>query len=52
MESILAFPGILPDNWVRVRDAVINPWISQMATGQETEPLEKRLEDWQKSQKK
>jgi len=52
LENILAFPGILPDNWVRVRDAVIRPWIEQTATGQETEPLEKRLEDWQKSQKK
>ena len=52
MENILAFPGILPDNWVKVRDGVINPWISQTAAGQETEPLDKRLEDWQKSQKK
>ena len=52
MESILAFPGILPDNWVKVRDGVIDPWILQTASGQETEPLEKKLEDWQNSQKK
>jgi hypothetical protein len=52
MENILAFPGILPDNWAKVRDGVIRPWIVQAASGQETEPLEKMLEDWQKSQKK
>jgi ABC-type glycerol-3-phosphate transport system substrate-binding protein len=52
MENILAFPGPLPDNWVKVRDAVIRPWIEQAAAGQESDPLEKKLEDWQKSQKK
>ncbi len=52
MENLLAFPDTLPDNWVRVRDAVIFPWIVQSAAGEETQPLEKRLEEWQDAQKK
>jgi hypothetical protein len=52
LESILAFPGLLPDNWAKVRDSVIVPWIAQTAAGQETQPLDKTLEEWQKAEKK
>jgi hypothetical protein len=52
MENLLAFPETLPDNWVKVRDNVVLPWIVDAASGGETPPLEKRLEDWQNAQKK
>jgi hypothetical protein len=52
MENLLAFPETLPDNWVKVRDNVVLPWIVDAASGGETPPLEKRLEDWQNVQKK
>ena len=52
LDSILTFPGLLPDNWVKVRDSVIVPWIAQTAAGQETQPLDKTLEEWQKAEKK
>jgi hypothetical protein len=52
MENLLTFPDTLPDNWVKVRDAVLLPWILDTASGEETQPLEKRLEDWQNAQKK
>ena len=52
MENLLAFPETLPDSWVKVRDNVVLPWIVDTASGGETAPLEKRLEDWQNSQKK
>ncbi len=51
-EGILAFPEILPDNWLAVRDQVIQPWIHASASGSEDQPLEKKLEDWAKSIKK
>jgi hypothetical protein len=37
---------------VKVRDTVVLPWILDTASGEETQPLEKRLEDWQNAQKK
>jgi hypothetical protein len=52
MENLLTFPDTLPDNWVKVRDSVVLPWILDTASGEETQPLEKRLEDWQNAQKK
>lgn len=52
LENILSFPGPLPDNWVKVRDSVIVPWIAQTAIGQETQLLDKKLDEWQKAQKK
>ena len=52
MENLLAFPDTLPDNWVRVRDAVVVPWMLDSASGKTTDTLEKRLQDWQDAQKK
>jgi hypothetical protein len=52
MENLLTFPETLPDSWVKVRDAVVLPWILDTAAGAETLALEKRLEDWQTAQKK
>jgi len=52
MENLLVFPDTLPDNWVRLKDAVVLPWILAVASGEETQTLEKRLEDWQNAQKK
>jgi hypothetical protein len=51
-ENLLLFPDTLPDNWVKVRDGVIEPWMLDSASGKDTEPLDKRLQDWQDSQKK
>ena len=50
-ENLLSFPETLPDSWLKVRD-VIHPWIIATAKGQETETLQKKLEEWQNSQKK
>jgi len=52
LDSILTFPGLLPDNWVKVRDSVVVPWIAQTASGKETQPLDKTLDEWQKAEKK
>lgn len=52
MESLLQFPDTLPDNWVKVRDGVIDPWIMDSASGKTTDTLEKRLQDWLDAQKK
>jgi ABC-type glycerol-3-phosphate transport system substrate-binding protein len=52
LDSILSFPGLLPDNWVKVRDSVVMPWIAQTASGQESRPLDKTLDEWQKAEKK
>ena len=52
MENLLAFPDALPDNWVKLKDGVVCPWILDTASGDETRSLEKRLEDWQNAQKK
>ena len=52
LDSILTFPGLLPDNWVKVRDGVVVPWIAQTASGKETQPLDKTLDEWQKAEKK
>ena len=52
MENLLTFPDTLPDNWVKLRDGVVLPWILDVASGEETGTLEKRLEDWQNAQKK
>ncbi len=52
MENLLTFPDTLPDNWVKLRDGVVVPWILDTASGNETQSLEKRLEDWQNAQKK
>ncbi|MGA2478809.1 MAG: ABC transporter substrate-binding protein [Spirochaetia bacterium] len=51
-ENLLVFPETLPDNWVRLRDGVIDPWIVQKSAGQESEDLDKVLADWQQAQKK
>ncbi len=50
-ENLLSFPETLPDSWLKVRD-VITPWIIATAKGQETETLQKKLEEWQNVQKK
>jgi ABC-type glycerol-3-phosphate transport system substrate-binding protein len=50
-ESMLVFPATLPDRWLVLRDEVIRPWIAQSAQGAEVRPLDKRLDEWQKSQK-
>jgi len=50
-ENLFSFPETLPDSWLRVRD-VIDPWIVATARGQETETLQKKLEEWQNAQKK
>jgi ABC-type glycerol-3-phosphate transport system substrate-binding protein len=52
LENLLTFPDPLPDNWVKVRDAAITPWILQTAAGTETETLEKTIADWVDAQKK
>jgi len=52
MENLLTFPDTLPDNWVRVRDGVVEPWMLDSASGKTTDTLEKRLQDWQDAQKK
>jgi len=51
-ENLLLFPETLPDNWVKIRDGVVDPWILDAAAGKSADTLEKRLEDWQSSQKK
>jgi ABC-type glycerol-3-phosphate transport system substrate-binding protein len=51
-ESLLAFPETLPDNWIKVRDGVVRPWMVAAIEGQGPQELEKTLEDWQKAQKK
>jgi hypothetical protein len=51
-EGLLAFPETLPDNWVRLRDGVVRPWIVAAVEGQESQELDKTLEGWQKAQKK
>jgi hypothetical protein len=51
-ENILTFPEILPDNWLKLRDAVIRPWIADKAAGKEEGDLDKRLVEWQVAQKK
>ena len=51
-ENLLVFPDTLPDNWVKVRDGVIEPWVLDSASGKDTGTLEKRLQDWQDAQKK
>ncbi len=51
-ESILAFPDMLPDNWLAVRDQVIRPWIHLSASGAEDQSLESKLDDWVKVTKK
>lgn len=52
MENLLTFPDSLPDNWPKLRDGVVLPWILDSASGTETRSLQKRLEDWQNEQKK
>ena len=51
-ENMLAFPDTLPDNWLKVRDEVIRPWMGRAAATEEDQPLEKKLEEWLKAQKK
>jgi len=51
-ENILSFPETLPDNWLKLRDAVIRPWIAETATGTEQGDLDKKLVEWQAAQKK
>jgi hypothetical protein len=51
-ENILVFPETLPDNWLKLRDGVIRPWIEQKAAGQEIADLDKMLDAWQQDQKK
>jgi len=51
-ESFLTFPETLPDNWLRARDEVIRPWISQTASGDEARPLDKKLDEWLKGMQK
>jgi hypothetical protein len=51
-ESSLVFPETLPDNWLKLREAVIRPWILTKASGQDAGDLEKALEAWQQDLKK
>jgi ABC-type glycerol-3-phosphate transport system substrate-binding protein len=50
-ENLLAFPEVLPDNWLKVRDE-LTAWVLDTARGSETGTLETRLEEWQAAQKK
>jgi hypothetical protein len=50
-ESLLSFPDLLPDNWLKVRDEVVG-WMIDSAKGAETRTLDKRLDEWQAAQKK
>jgi hypothetical protein len=52
LENLLVFPENLPDNWVKIRDGVIHPWVLQTAAGTETAPLEAKLSEWLEAQKK
>lgn len=51
-ESFLLFPEILPDDWVEMREQVVEPWFKESL---EADPpgstLEKRIETWQKAKK-
>jgi len=51
-ENLMVFPDTLPDNWVKVRDGVVVPWILDSASGKSADTLDKRLQDWQDAQKK
>ena len=51
-EGMLVFPETLPDNWLKVRDEVIRPWIKLTAAGEEDQLLEKKLDEWLKALKK
>jgi hypothetical protein len=51
-ENILIFPETLPDNWLKLRDAVIRPWIAERAAEKEQGDLDKKLAEWQVAQKK
>ncbi len=46
LESLLEFPDTLPDNWVKVRDEVILPWISRATVGDDTADLSTRIDEW------
>jgi hypothetical protein len=45
-ESMLVFPEILPDNWLKIRDEVLCKWLLQSAYGEETAPLSQKIEEW------
>jgi ABC-type glycerol-3-phosphate transport system substrate-binding protein len=51
-ENLLLFPETLPDNWVKVRDEVIRAWLSDAASGADVDPLDKKLDAWQKAMRK
>jgi hypothetical protein len=51
-ENMIGFPDPLPDNWQKVRDEVVLPWMERTAVDEEDQPLEKRLEEWLIAQKK
>jgi ABC-type glycerol-3-phosphate transport system substrate-binding protein len=61
LENFLAFPEILPDNWLTIRgtsptDGVVWPWMlasaSASASDLPVKALDKTLQDWLESQKK
>jgi hypothetical protein len=45
-DNLLRFPQLLPDNWVKVRDEVIQPWLIAAASGVDIPDLAQRLEEW------
>ena len=49
-ESSLVFPETLPDDWLRMRDEVIRPWLGRSAAEPEQQPLDKALGEWRKAQ--
>jgi hypothetical protein len=51
LENFLLFPETLPDNWAKIRDGVIVPWVLDAAKGS-PQTLETRLNEWLEAQKK
>jgi hypothetical protein len=51
-ENLLVFPETLPDNWVKLRDGVIRPWIISRSGGQDAGDLDKAIASWIQAQKK
>jgi len=44
--STLRVPETLPDDWQKVRQEVIDPWLLQTAAGQEDQDLTTRVDEW------
>jgi ABC-type glycerol-3-phosphate transport system substrate-binding protein len=51
-ENLLQFPDTLPDNWVKMRDEVVQPFLAQAAAGDDSPTLTEMLEKWQETNQK